>query len=767
MPRIKLATRSKTLLMTMGVVVLLTTIFIILLLRLHHARIEQDIEDFHQALHRIAEQDTLLQLEFFSHRARANLASPGILEAMRDRDHDALLALTRGRFEILQRESPELAVMHFHAADGTSLLRMHHPDPWGDPIASTRPLLARVHQTHAESRTLELGRFGLFLRTIVPAFIDQTYVGALEFGVHPQAILKRVRDATGAEAILLIAPEAAQQVVSDLAPSPPSCQGIALRLCLEDTVFQLPEGFVPAPVPERVSLNGRTYILHSDIDFRDDQGQRIASLVVIQDISEHLQGFHQTVLAIISSALIALLAIVLFIRRTLGRMERELATGHARLQAMAKSMNEGMYMLDPHGKLVFINPAALDMLGYQEGELMGRDLHDLIHHHDVHGAPVPASACPINLAIDNGASLFREDDVFWHKNGQPLRVSYAASPVMINGEVVGSLAIFHDDSTRLEREEALKRELRLFQAGPVVVFTWRNAPGWPVEFVSPSVAQWGYPPEDVLNGKLPYADIVHPDDLQHVGERVQAQAAGTAERFEEQYRIRDARGRWIWIHDFTVIRRDDEGRATHFDGYMFEISDLKQAQLDAETLNARLVEQVAEVTRLSETDALTGIANRARLDRAMQAEMARIRRYGGEMDVILLDIDHFKAINDTHGHLVGDEVLKELARFVCGKLRSTDLFARWGGEEFVIMSPTGLEEARQLAERLRAGIADHGFPHGERLTCSLGVTACTPADTLSGCLTRVDQALYQAKAQGRDRIMTLAQEVPPGRTQRS
>ena len=156
------------------------------------------------------------------------------------------------------------------------------------------------------------------------------------------------------------------------------------------------------------------------------------------------------------------------------------------------------------------------------------------------------------------------------------------------------------------------------------------------------------------------------------------------------------------------------------------------------------------------TDALTGIYNRLHFNRLLDSEIERIKRYGGQLSIIFFDIDHFKQINDTHGHPTGDAVLQELANVVSSANRSSDIFARYGGEEFIIMaSSTKIDGAMEHSQRLKQDIEQHRFTVG-RVTASFGVTEFISAsDDMNTLLERSDKALYQAKSDGRNCVRQL------------
>jgi diguanylate cyclase len=168
----------------------------------------------------------------------------------------------------------------------------------------------------------------------------------------------------------------------------------------------------------------------------------------------------------------------------------------------------------------------------------------------------------------------------------------------------------------------------------------------------------------------------------------------------------------------------------------------------------KLQQRITELERSSSTDHLTGAWNRAHLDRVIETELARSLRFRQPLSLVLLDIDHFKQINDRHGHQTGDAVLRELVAAVRAGIRTADLLFRWGGEEFVVLATsTGHRKAGILAESLRAKIAQHPFPPVGQLTVSLGVAEHNGEETAAAWFARLDEALYAAKRGGRNRVV--------------
>ncbi len=173
-----------------------------------------------------------------------------------------------------------------------------------------------------------------------------------------------------------------------------------------------------------------------------------------------------------------------------------------------------------------------------------------------------------------------------------------------------------------------------------------------------------------------------------------------------------------------------------------------------EELTQILSQKNKQLTKIATRDALTNIANRHLFEELFEKESAQLKRYGKELALVMLDIDRFKVVNDTYGHTVGDYVLKELAAVVSANIRESDTFARWGGEEFILLLPnTALTQAAEVAEKLRHSIETHVFEGVGTITSSFGVGNITPDETLVSAMEKVDKALYRAKDEGRNRVI--------------
>jgi diguanylate cyclase (GGDEF)-like protein len=180
------------------------------------------------------------------------------------------------------------------------------------------------------------------------------------------------------------------------------------------------------------------------------------------------------------------------------------------------------------------------------------------------------------------------------------------------------------------------------------------------------------------------------------------------------------------------------------------------SQLELAQTNFRLRQREAEIVAISLTDPLTGVGNRRRLEQEMSRELSRVERTGDKLCALMADVDHFKRVNDVYGHDVGDKVLTTLAKLLRTHSRATDIVARTGGEEFVVLMPrTGLVNATPVAERLRTSLASALIePLIDSITVSIGVAELASGEQAEAFLQRADRALYEAKRCGRNRVIT-------------
>lgn len=294
-------------------------------------------------------------------------------------------------------------------------------------------------------------------------------------------------------------------------------------------------------------------------------------------------------------------------------------------------------------------------------------------------------------------------------------------------------------------------------------FVYRN-PGW--------YEMLGYPPHTLENSVFTWENVIHPDDYPRVMAQFDDYLHLRSPRYQAEYRCRMQDGSYTWIEDRgIVIARNADGsvarmvgahRSTQDKKSLFEQLELKNQSLEAvvaertrelSLVNQQLQLQLDENRHLAERDALTSVANRYRLEKALQLECERAQRFRQPLALIIMDIDDFKPINDHYGHALGDAALVRVVESIKGCVREDDLLARWGGDEFMVVLPnSSLETARVMAEKIRQALLNVPPVGDFKVTMSFGIVQRLEDEHRAGLVGRADQALYRSKAAGKNMI---------------
>ncbi len=308
--------------------------------------------------------------------------------------------------------------------------------------------------------------------------------------------------------------------------------------------------------------------------------------------------------------------------------------------------------------------------------------------------------------------------------------NYTTKEIVFLYSVIDNMGIiaFYDITERVEAENRLQEYISIVDWNVLVVRSDENAG---MTSVSTAFCRlFGYTEEELI-GK-PAMMINHEEFLRDVQPFVM-ETILSGRIWNGEIKKVTKNGDIVWVQSMIqpVFKN---GVRTGFLSISTDVTDKKRIEI------------------LSVTDKLTGVYNRIRLDEVLSAEFVRFKRYEQSYSVIMFDIDYFKRVNDTYGHLAGDDVLKSLARLIKQSIRESDIFGRWGGEEFlVVCCGTDIEGAQNLAEKLRSKVEMFSFPAVDRLTCSFGVAQVDDAGT-DNMIKRADEALYRAKQSGRNKV---------------
>lgn len=270
-----------------------------------------------------------------------------------------------------------------------------------------------------------------------------------------------------------------------------------------------------------------------------------------------------------------------------------------------------------------------------------------------------------------------------------------------------------------------------------------------VTFNHMKAAALGYDKSE-LPEPVPYqffTDKLHPDDYQNIMDVMLKHLYGKAPVYEVEYRIQAKDGSYKWFYDRGKITQyDNDGKPLFLAGIVFDITKKKEQQMELESKNRFLAE-------MSSTDGLTKLINHRTLMECLKVEISIANMNGDPLSIVFFDVDDFKEVNDTKGHVAGDQVLIEIASLITKNIRESDMAGRYGGEEFLVILPnTNLETAVNAAERIRQAIAaSSSFVDNLKLTISGGVSEYH-GESLTELIQKAVTNLYAAKKNGKNQI---------------
>lgn len=427
------------------------------------------------------------------------------------------------------------------------------------------------------------------------------------------------------------------------------------------------------------------------------------------------------------------------------RQQRQIRELNEFRESVIENANIWISVLDKRGRIVVWNRVAELVSGYTSDEVLDKDevwqwlYPDAEYRDDVFSRA--------RAIIARGEELVGYETTITNRHGEQRLMSWNTRSFRDGKKPAGAIMIGQDitEIRRAQRQLAeSERQLATLMTNlPGMAYRCLYDPHWTMKFVSSgSLDLVGYAPEELIENRVTsFAELIHPEDNDAVLHAVEL-AIGSAEAYSVEYRVkrRDGEEIWVWERGRAV----EEANGLVLEGIILDISEQKALE--------------AELSEMATRDALTGLYNRRETARLLDEELARAQRYGRSLSVLWIDLDHFKAINDQHGHAAGDKVLQCVSALLEESVRSVDAVGRFGGEEFVVILPEmGRSDAEEIAERLRRKADETSCPGDDGvevdITISIGVAVYPEHGTSSAALCLVaDQAMYRAKRAGRNRV---------------
>jgi diguanylate cyclase (GGDEF)-like protein/PAS domain S-box-containing protein len=433
----------------------------------------------------------------------------------------------------------------------------------------------------------------------------------------------------------------------------------------------------------------------------------------------------------------------------LRRATEQLEASELQFPLLAENSGEVIFLLSSVGMIRWVSPSLTPTLGWLPEEWIGRSGTDFLVHRgetDEYRSNLAQLQEGNPLVIARDQVVARDGSIHWVETAASLFINGA-------GEADGTVARLRLVDDQVEAETKLRHSeerYRLLSENARDVI-WTITADGEISYVSPSVQTLrGISPEQAIAQSL---EQIHPAAsrrqvqgyLQQVARECRRGRKPQAFRAELEYFSAD--GSTIWCDVLALPVLNDDGSLRYVLGTSRDITERKRYEQQLDLTNQQL-------HALASTDSLTGVCNRHRLQLMIQQLISTSAISGEPVAMILCDIDHFKQVNDRHGHNVGDLVLVEFCQRAQRCLRSSDRLGRWGGEEFLILVPQGTASgAAVLAEKVRRAIADEPFDQVGSVTASFGVGQRKPNESFATWFQRVDSLLYNAKAAGRDLVM--------------
>ncbi len=458
------------------------------------------------------------------------------------------------------------------------------------------------------------------------------------------------------------------------------------------------------------------------------------------------------------------------------RAEEVAAEERTLLFTLINNLPDRIYVKDIEGRKIISNTADWQASG-------GKRFEDVLGKTDFETYPAELAArfwADDKMVLDSGQPIVNREEPGLDSQGNRIWTLTTKVPLRDKGDqIVGLVGIGHDTSNRKQAEEKLRKAeekyRNIFENAIEGIF--QSLPSGDFITANPALARMlGYGSAEEL-----IADV---NDLDHKfyeqpGRREQFMRQlndhGMISNFESKVYCKDSRT--IWISENAIAVRDDTGQVLHYEGTLIDVTGRKQAEEelrrakdDLETVLLKLQQSLERETLLASTDGLTGLCNHRHFFELAEREFQAAVRYQYPLTFVMFDLDYFKQINDTLGHTAGDKLLVEVAQIAAAQVRASDLVARYGGDEFIVLLPhASAQQALVVAERIRVSVAAipvDGLRDDQEpftVTLSMGITEMRPKpadDNLERIIQRADDALYKAKRSGRNRVEIWAGSEP-------
>lgn len=601
-------------------------------------------------------------------------------------------------FEHMKRQVQDLDTLHIIDNNGYSYMRVHNKSLHSDKIAAQRISISTALNTPKLRAFYEDGLFGIHYRISLPLYENEKFLGLIEAGVAPEMLLTRLDSLLGHTSYLLRKEKGSKSFYADSTLDPE----LATLLFSSDT---------------KISYKEKNYIKH-EYPLYDFSKQLVLKVVTLEEITAIEKNFQYSLIA---SFVFSVLLMVLLLA-ILERLLRKILKRIDELVYMLNKTDDYILAVDANThKIKFANAAFYKTLGISKKELRQKDANSffLPRYEEKHSS--------MQLFYGkNEKTQSKEATLVCSAEKQiplEIRINY------VNKEDGYYIVLCRDISEHLKQELERKNNEKMINK---YIPLSQTDLGGNITYVNEAFCKLtGYTKEELLgqNHRMLRSPKTSKEFYKELWSSITKNSS-----FSGELRVLTKTKEEVWVRIVIEPRYDINGNKI---GYVSTREDVTDKQ---------------ELRFISERDQLTKIYNRRSFESKLSQAFKSTKKEEHCFGLIMFDIDHFKKVNDTYGHQVGDDTLKAITKHTKEVIRENDFFARWGGEEFMLIVTTSkLDELKLIVSKIQERIKSADYSPVPSITLSFGLSIAKDNDTQETLLKRVDKALYEAKENGRNR----------------
>ncbi len=676
--------------------------------------------------------------------------------AMMASDREDLLKKSSIFFNILHKKFG-ITHFYFHGTDRINFLRVHKPDRFGDKINRFSALQAEM--TNRPSSALELGPLGLFtLRVVFPWYENEKLIGYVELGEEIEHVYENIKNVANVDIYVIINKENLSRKEWEVGMKMLERKG-DWNLLPESVIvynsLQKNDKFVV----ETIRQNGTHEETIKDIETENHllksyslaltdpnkSYHKIGKIYFLYDITDIAKDDREHILVSVGLGITISTILIVFFLLLTRRIEHRLLSSkngliksEAKFRSLVESSSDFIWEVDASGKYVYVSPKIKDLLGYEVDEILGKTPFDLMSKEEA-----KRISEKFILIAEKKQPFYSLENVDIHKNGQNVIIETSGIPIFDkNGILTGFRGIDRDVTERKNSQKALKkttdRLLLHFNQSPLAMIEWNS--DFKVIDWNPSAERiFGYTKSEAIGHTA--VELILPQNVEKHVSQIWSELLSGIGGFRSTNENITKDGKLIICDWYNSSLVNEDGKIIGVTSMVEDITKQRHAQ--------------EKITHLAYFDALTELPNRILFKDRLEQACHIASRNQHIVAVLFMDIDHFKKINDSLGHIVGDLLLQEVSNRIKEGCRISDTVSRFGGDEFAVMIPK-LENIKDMEYIIQSIIDRFNKPftimqHEIYVSFSMGFTYYPlDSENVEELLRNADTAMYYAKEQGRE-----------------